>query len=165
MIFWYSQPGSTDTWEALRARSPWMIAAIIALAAGKIPNPTPEIAQAAEVALDEAHRFAKESLFGGTTKAESAIGMFLSVAFGEFAFTPLGHAVRMGAEIGLDRALERIRDGQGDRTGPAELTLMGLGRALLVISELDWSVANKSGRGYEWPAEVFGEDKLVAFLE
>lgn len=142
-----------------------MIAAIIALAAGQIPQPTPEITHAAEVALDEAHRYAKESLFGGTTKTESVIGMFLSVAFGEFAFTPLGHAVRMGAEIGLDKALEKIRDGQGDRTGPGEMALMGMGRALLVISELDWSVANKSGRGYEWPSEVFSEDKLVGFLK
>lgn len=160
-----SQSITYDTLEVVRARSPWLLAAILALAGSKMPNPTPEIRQAAEMALDEAQRFAKESLFGGTTKVESAIGMFLTVAFGEHSYTPLGHAVRMGAEIGLDKSLDRIRDGVGDRTGPEEESLMALGRALLVISELDWSVANKSGRPYQWAAEVFSEDKLTAFLK
>ena len=147
------------------------MAALIATAAAKIPNPTPEIRQAGEAAADEAQRISKRSLFGVTTKLESAVGMFLTVAFGEHAYTPLGHAVRMGAEIGLDRSLEKIRDGEGDRgggkerTGQEEIALMAGGRALLVVSELDWSVANKSGRAYEWPDEVFSEDKLSAFLK
>lgn len=158
-----------DTYESLRERSPWCINAIVAVAAARVPNATSEIRQAAEHALEEAQGIARSSLFSPTVKAEGVAAMLVTSAWSESAYLPVGHAVRMGSELGLEKAVEKIRDSVmrgrvSDRTEKEEYELVSAARLALVLFHLDWSLATKSGRPHGVVEESVDEEKLEAFL-
>lgn len=159
-------PLGHDTYDSLRLRSPWTINSLLAVAAARMPNPSTAIQHAAEAALEEAHGIARSSLFGPTVKMEAVLAMFLCAAWEEGSWLGVGHAVRMGAELGLDKTLTKLRDNRlagVTLDEQEERAMVSAVRLVLCMIELDWSLSNKSGRPYAVVEAVMTEDKLDAF--
>lgn len=70
-----------DTWEAMRQRTPWTIDSILATAASRMPDPSTDVAAAAEHSKEEAEGIARSSLFGPTVRKEGVQAMALLAAF------------------------------------------------------------------------------------
>lgn len=67
----------------MRDRTPWAVDSLLATAASRIPNPSPDIAAAAEQASEEAHGIARSSLFGPTVRKEGVQAMAMLAAWSE----------------------------------------------------------------------------------
>ncbi|KAK8869752.1 hypothetical protein IAR55_000320 [Kwoniella newhampshirensis] len=112
---------SMDTWDSLRARSPFSLTAIIYVGArvrdGGGPASDVQVACRAH-----AERIAVETLFHPVQRIEAVQGMILLAAFQDGGWLPGGHAVRLAMDMGINRSfIHLLRTGMGKGKSPEEL--------------------------------------------
>lgn len=156
-----------DTWEAMRQRTPWTIDSILATAASRMPDPSTDVAAAAEHSKEEAEGIARSSLFGPTVRKEGVQAMALLAAFSANGYLATGHALRMTYELGLHRALDKIMAGAEKgkvRREDEEKDLLASSRIFLGLYWLDFVLSTGSGRPHFCDEELVGTERLAAML-
>ncbi|KAI5480457.1 hypothetical protein MNV49_000610 [Pseudohyphozyma bogoriensis] len=156
-----------DTFTSMRSRTPWSTDAVISAAANRVPNPSREIVQAAEHATEETHGIARSSLFGPTVRKEGVQAMALAAAFADNGYLAAGHALRMGYELGLYRALKKLESRGADdvQSQEEEEELMISARLFLGLTWLDFVLSDGSGRPHLVDEELVSADKLASMLK
>ena len=96
-----------DTFDSLRARSPFCISVILAAAAcaedGMVSS-----SNFSQICQNEARRLAAETLFIGVPQLEDVQAMAIFAAFSERTWFAIGHATQMALVLGLQHALPRL---------------------------------------------------------
>lgn len=121
---------SYDTYEALKERSPWCFGAILAVASKiRAGNGPPSVTF--YKCLEEAQGIARSTLFGPAVSKEAVQAMLLLAAWSTNGWLPCGHALRMGIDLGLHLALEKLADSGAKRRSEEE-------ERHLVVSARTW---------------------------
>ena len=128
---------SYDTYEALKERSPWCFDAILAVASKiRAGNGPPSVTF--YKCLEEAQGIARSTLFGPAVRKEAVQAMLLLAAWSTSGWLPCGHALRMGLDLGLHLALEKLADsGATSRSEEEERHLVVSARTWLCIYWFD----------------------------
>lgn len=121
---------SYDTYEALKERSPWCFDAILAVAS-KIRAGNGPASVTFYKCLEEAQGIARSTLFGPVVRKEAVQAMLLLAAWSTSGWLPCGHALRMGLDLGLHLALEKLADSGAKRRSEEE-------ERHLVVSARTW---------------------------
>lgn len=140
---------SYDTYESMRERTPWSINSIVMVAASRMPDPSPEIRQAAEHGSEEAQGIARSSLFGPTVRPEGCQAMGLVAAWqtSNSPYMASGHSLRMSMELGLHRALGKLAEDAQEgriRSQTEQRSLVVSARVFLCLYWLDWVLSVRS---------------------
>lgn len=121
---------SYDTYEALKERSPWCFNAVLAVASKiRAGNGPPSVTF--YKCLEEAQGIARSTLFGPVVRKEAVQAMLLLAAWSTNGWLPCGHALRMGLDLELHLALERLADSGPKRRSEEE-------ERHLVVSARTW---------------------------
>jgi hypothetical protein len=67
--------------------------------------------------LEEAQGIARSTLFGPVVRKEAVMAVLILAAWSQNGWLPSGHALRMGLDMQLHKALEKLADGSGTSTG------------------------------------------------
>jgi hypothetical protein len=121
---------SYDTYEALKERSPWCFDVILAVASKIRAGNGPPSATFYKC-LEEAQGIARSTLFGPAVRMEAVQAMLLLAAWSTSGWLPCGHALRMGLDLGLHLALEKLADSGAKRRSEEE-------ERNLVVSARTW---------------------------
>ncbi|KAK4048391.1 hypothetical protein OIO90_005861 [Microbotryomycetes sp. JL221] len=158
--FWPILDPIFDTYESLQERSPWTINAIVMVGATRLAHESPEFRQAAEHGLEEAHGIARSSLFGPTVRFEGvqAMGIVAAWQTGNSPYMAAGHGLRMAMELGLHRALEKLKEDAAEgrvRAATEQRSLIASARIFLCLYWLDWVLSTAfSTRGSRFVGEA-----------
>jgi hypothetical protein len=60
--------------------------------------------------LEEAQGIARSTLFGPIVRKEAVMAMLILSVWSQYSWLPCGHALRMGLDINLHRALDYLAD-------------------------------------------------------
>ena len=96
-----------DTFDSLRARSPFCFSVILA-AAARAEDETVASSNLSQICQNEARRLAAETLFIGVPKLEDVQAMAILAAFSERTWFSIGHATQMALVLGLQHALPQL---------------------------------------------------------
>lgn len=167
----------SESYQSMRERSPWTIDVLLATAAAKIEG-VEEINAAREHALLAAKKRAMEGLFGPTERLEEVQAMMLLSAWSANGYLSVGHAVRMGIEIGLDKALKRLAVSAASRMATREASggtpaissrereLMSAARTCMILYWFDHTMSTSTGRPHRSPIDddTFPPNHLSVYL-
>ncbi|WVW80458.1 hypothetical protein I302_102440 [Kwoniella bestiolae CBS 10118] len=98
---------SYDTYETFIARTPFSTDALLAVAA-KIRAGNGPLGQTFQRCLEEAQGIARSTLFGPIVRKEAVMAMLILSVWSQNGWLPCGHALRMGLDMNLHRALDRL---------------------------------------------------------
>ncbi|WVR05190.1 hypothetical protein IAU60_002202 [Kwoniella sp. DSM 27419] len=152
---------STDTWDNLRIRSPWLITAIIFVGARVRDGGGPP-SDVQRIARQHAEKIAAFSLFHSVgTRIEAVQSIILLAAFRDNGWLPGGHAVRMAVDMGINRSfMHLLRTGMGKGKTKEELeeerSLVVQSRTWLCLYLMEHQMAYGTGR----PA-IIREDETI----
>ncbi|WWD15975.1 hypothetical protein CI109_100399 [Kwoniella shandongensis] len=151
---------NVDTWDSLRARSPFSITSIIFVGARVRDGggPPSEVQKACRA---HAEKIAVGTLFHPVNRIEAVQGMILLAAFKDGGWLPGGHAVRMGIDMGINRSfIHLLRTGMGKGKSPEELeqerSLVVHSRTWFCLYLMEHQMAYGTGR----PA-IIREDETI----
>ena len=108
-----------DTYEGLKARAPWCLDVVLAVAS-KIRAGNGPPSGTFYRCLDEARGIARSTLFGPVGGKEAVQAMLLLAAWSASGWLPAGHALRMALDLGLHHALEKLADAGAKRRSEEE---------------------------------------------
>ncbi|KAL7423562.1 hypothetical protein Q5752_001142 [Cryptotrichosporon argae] len=111
-----------DTYETFIERTPFSTNGLLAVAA-KIRAGNGALGQTFQRCLEEAQGIARSTLFGPIVRKEAVMAMIILSVWSQNGWLPGGHALRMGLDINLHRALEKLNDGE-ERTEAEERDLV-----------------------------------------
>ncbi|WWC68319.1 uncharacterized protein I206_102244 [Kwoniella pini CBS 10737] len=98
---------SYDTYETFIVRTPFSTDALLAVAA-KIRAENGPLGQTFQRCLEEAQGIARSTLFGPIVRKEAVMAMLILSVWSQNGWLPCGHALRMGLDMNLHRALDRL---------------------------------------------------------
>jgi hypothetical protein len=67
--------------------------------------------------LEEAQGIARSTLFGPVVRKEAVMAVLILAAWSQNGWLPSGHALRMGLDMHLHKALDKLADGTHTVTG------------------------------------------------
>lgn len=73
--------------------------------------------------LEEGQGIARSTLFGPIVRKEAVMAMLILSVWSQYGWLPVGHALRMGLDINLHRALDKLSNDEGRRTDAEERDL------------------------------------------
>lgn len=73
--------------------------------------------------LEEGQGIARSTLFGPIVRKEAVMAMLILSVWSQYGWLPVGHALRMGLDINLHRALDKLSNDEGKRTDTEERDL------------------------------------------
>lgn len=73
--------------------------------------------------LEEGQGIARSTLFGPIVRKEAVMAMLILSVWSQYGWLPVGHALRMGLDINLHRALDKLSNDEGKRTEAEERDL------------------------------------------
>lgn len=73
--------------------------------------------------LEEGQGIARSTLFGPIVRKEAVMAMLILSVWSQYGWLPVGHALRMGLDINLHRALDKLSNDEGKRTDAEERDL------------------------------------------
>lgn len=73
--------------------------------------------------LEEGQGIARSTLFGPIVRKEAVMAMLILSVWSQYGWLPVGHALRMGLDINLHRALDKLSNEEGKRTDAEERDL------------------------------------------
>ncbi|WVR05573.1 hypothetical protein IAU60_002592 [Kwoniella sp. DSM 27419] len=114
---------SYDTYEGFIERTPFSTNALLAIAA-KIRAGNGPLGQTFQRCLEEAQGIARSTLFGPIVRKEAVIAMLLLSVWSQNGWLPCGHALRMGLDMNLHRALDRLANKDEERSEVEERDLV-----------------------------------------
>lgn len=74
--------------------------------------------------LEEAQGIARSTLFGPIVRKEAVMAMLILSVWSQYGWLPVGHALRMGLDINLHRALDRLAENEKGRSADSERDLV-----------------------------------------
>ncbi|WRT65986.1 uncharacterized protein IL334_002937 [Kwoniella shivajii] len=98
---------SYDTYEEYIVRTPFSMDGLLAVAA-KIRAGNGPLGQTFHRCLEEAQGIARSTLFGPIVRKEAVMAMLILSVWSQNGWLPCGHALRMGLDMNLHRALDRL---------------------------------------------------------
>jgi hypothetical protein len=98
-----------DQFDTYLSRTPFSLNGLLAVAA-KIRAGNGPLGQTFHHCLEEAQGIARSTLFGPIVRKEAAMAMLILSVWSQNAWLPCGHALRMGLDMNLHRALDRLAD-------------------------------------------------------
>ncbi|OCF31845.1 hypothetical protein I317_03349 [Kwoniella heveanensis CBS 569] len=112
-----------DTYDTFIERTPFSTNALLAVAA-KIRAGNGPLGQTFHRCLEEAQGIARSTLFGPIVRKEAVIAMLLLSVWSQNGWLPCGHALRMGLDMNLHRALDRLANKEYERSEVEERDLV-----------------------------------------
>lgn len=100
---------SYDVFESFVVRTPFSFDGMMAVAA-KIRSGNGPLDQTYHRALEEAQGIARSTLFGPVVRKEAVMAVLILAAWSQNGWLPSGHALRMGLDMHLHKALEKLND-------------------------------------------------------
>lgn len=98
-----------DVFESFVVRTPFSFDGIMAVAS-KIQTGNGPLGQTHHRALEEAQGIARSTLFGPVVRKEAVMAVLILAAWSQNGWLPSGHALRMGLDMHLHKALEKLND-------------------------------------------------------
>ncbi|WVQ85715.1 hypothetical protein IAT38_007881 [Cryptococcus sp. DSM 104549] len=106
---------SYDTFETYIERTPFSTNGLLAVAA-KIRAGNGPLGKTFHRCLEEAQGIARSTLFGPIVRKEAVMAMLILSAWSQNGWLPCGHALRMGLDMNLHRALDKLANKDEDRS-------------------------------------------------
>ncbi|KAJ9104788.1 hypothetical protein QFC19_003929 [Naganishia cerealis] len=100
---------SYDVFESFVVRTPFSFDGMMAVAS-KIRTGNGPLDQTYHRALEEAQGIARSTLFGPVVRKEAVMAVLILAAWSQNGWLPSGHALRMGLDMHLHKALEKLND-------------------------------------------------------
>lgn len=100
---------SYDVFESFVVRTPFSFDGMMAVGA-KIRAGNGPLDQTYHRALEEAQGIARSTLFGPVVRKEAVMAVLILAAWSQNGWLPSGHALRMGLDMHLHKALEKLND-------------------------------------------------------
>ncbi|KAJ9127764.1 hypothetical protein QFC24_000047 [Naganishia onofrii] len=98
-----------DVFESFVVRTPFSFDGMMAVAS-KIQTGNGPLGQTHHRALEEAQGIARSTLFGPVVRKEAVMAVLILAAWSQNGWLPSGHALRMGLDMHLHKALEKLND-------------------------------------------------------
>ncbi|KAJ9125093.1 hypothetical protein QFC22_000046 [Naganishia vaughanmartiniae] len=98
-----------DVFESFVVRTPFSFDGMMAVAS-KIQSGNGPLGQTHHRALEEAQGIARSTLFGPVVRKEAVMAVLILAAWSQNGWLPSGHALRMGLDMHLHKALEKLND-------------------------------------------------------
>ncbi|KAK8865608.1 hypothetical protein IAR55_000752 [Kwoniella newhampshirensis] len=114
---------SYDTYETFMERTPFSTNGLLAVAA-KIRAGNGPLGQTFHRCLEEAQGIARSTLFGPIVRKEAVMAMLILSVWSQNGWLPCGHALRMGLDMNLHRALDKLANKDEVRTDYEERDLV-----------------------------------------
>ncbi|GFZ43370.1 hypothetical protein JCM24511_01090 [Saitozyma sp. JCM 24511] len=114
---------SYDTYETYVERTPFSTNGLLAVAA-KIRAGNGPLGPTFHRCLEEAQGIARSTLFGPIVRKEAVMAMLILSVWSQNGWLPCGHALRMGLDMNLHRALDKLADGNEHRSDAEERDLV-----------------------------------------
>ncbi|KLT45651.1 hypothetical protein CC85DRAFT_282270 [Cutaneotrichosporon oleaginosum] len=112
-----------DVYESFVERTPFSTNGILAVAA-KIRAGNGVLGPTFHRCLEEGQGIARSTLFGPIVRKEAVMAMLILSVWSQYGWLPVGHALRMGLDINLHRALDKLADTSEQRTEAEERDLV-----------------------------------------
>ncbi|TXT04932.1 hypothetical protein VHUM_04015 [Vanrija humicola] len=112
-----------DTYETFIERTPFSTNGLLAVAA-KIRAGNGPLGQTFHRCLEEAQGIARSTLFGPIVRKEAVLAMLILSVWSQYSWLPCGHALRMGLDMNLHRALDKLVDSDEQRSETEERDLV-----------------------------------------
>jgi hypothetical protein len=100
---------SYDVFESFVVRTPFSFDGMMAVGS-KIRSGNGPLDQTYHRALEEAQGIARSTLFGPVVRKEAVMAVLILAAWSQNGWLPSGHALRMGLDMHLHKALEKLND-------------------------------------------------------
>ncbi|OWT40828.1 hypothetical protein C362_01041 [Cryptococcus neoformans Bt1] len=114
---------SYDTYETYIERTPFSTNSLLAVAA-KIRAGNGPVDETFHRCLEEAQGIARSTLFGPIVRKEAVMAMLILSLWSQNGWLPCGHALRMGLDINIHRALDKLANKEDGRTETEERDLV-----------------------------------------
>ncbi|KAE8540247.1 hypothetical protein D1P53_004187 [Cryptococcus gattii VGV] len=114
---------SYDTFETYIERTPFSTNGLLAVAA-KIRAGNGPVDETFHRCLEEAQGIARSTLFGPIVRKEAVMAMLILSLWSQNGWLPCGHALRMGLDINLHKALDKLANKEEKRTEAEERDLV-----------------------------------------
>ncbi|WVO13060.1 hypothetical protein L204_100670 [Cryptococcus depauperatus] len=114
---------SYDTFETFIERTPFSTNSLLAVAA-KIRAGNGPLGETFHRCLEEAQGIARSTLFGPIVRKEAVMAMLILSLWSQNGWLPCGHALRMGLDMNLHRALDKLANKDENRTENEERDLV-----------------------------------------
>ncbi|BEJ18183.1 hypothetical protein CspHIS471_0704600 [Cutaneotrichosporon sp. HIS471] len=112
-----------DVFESFVERTPFSTNGMLAVAA-KIRAGNGVLGTTFHRCLEEGQGIARSTLFGPIVRKEAVMAMLILSVWSQYGWLPVGHALRMGLDINLHRALDKLADTAEGRTDAEERDLI-----------------------------------------
>jgi hypothetical protein len=112
-----------DVYESFVERTPFSTNGMLAVAA-KIRAGNGHLGATFHRCLEEGQGIARSTLFGPIVRKEAVMAMLILSVWSQYGWLPVGHALRMGLDINLHRALDKLADRTEERTEAEERDLV-----------------------------------------
>lgn len=132
-----------DTFDSLRARSPFCLSVTLA-AAARAEDGMQASGDVSQICQNEARRLAAETLFVGVPQLEDVQAMAILAAFSERTWFAIGHATQMALDLGLQHALPQLvkRINSNDhKTRKEDRILVAHARTWLTVLHIELEIA------------------------
>lgn len=98
-----------DTYDTFVQRTPWSFNGLLAVAA-KIRAGQGPLGQTFHRCLEEAQGIARSTLFGPVVRKEGVMACLILASWAQEGWLPCGHALRMGLDLHLHKALDTLHE-------------------------------------------------------
>lgn len=98
-----------DTYETFIERTPFSTNGLLAVAA-KVRAGNGPLGETFHRCLEEAQGIARSTLFGPIVRKEAVLAMLVLSLWSQNGWLPCGHALRMGLDMNLHRALDKLAE-------------------------------------------------------
>ncbi|RDW71573.1 hypothetical protein BP6252_08136 [Coleophoma cylindrospora] len=133
-----------DTFDSLRARSVFCLAAILSVSGKLSSSDAPNSCRLQEVCQVEAQRLAAETLFEGCSQLETVQGMIILAAYSKSCWYLIGHAVRLAQQLQLYKSVPKLLSLPHE---PGErFMLIRQARVWMTLAHLEQEIASGTGR-------------------
>lgn len=112
-----------DVYESFVERTPFSTNGMLAVAA-KIRAGNGHLGATFHRCLEEGQGIARSTLFGPIVRKEAVMAMLILSTWSQYGWLPVGHALRMGLDINLHRALDKLADATEERIEVEERDLV-----------------------------------------
>ncbi|RDW82932.1 hypothetical protein BP5796_04423 [Coleophoma crateriformis] len=133
-----------DTFDSLRARSVFCLAAILSVSGKLSSTDRPNSCKLQEICQGEAQKLAAETLFEGCSQLETVQGMIILAAYSKRCWYLIGHAVRLAQQLQLYKSVPELLSLPHE---PGErFMLMRQARVWMTLAHLEQEIASGTGR-------------------
>ena len=134
-----------DTFESLRARSPFLITTLVMVGA-KVTDAAGPVSDLQRQCREHAEAIGQTTLFSPVARIEVVQAMIVLASWGDTSWRPGGHALRMAMDMGLYRCLPLlVQSGMGKGK-----TREGLRQEWgLVVGTRVWLTVSRRGVAYD----------------